>query len=91
MSGRLAGKVAFVTAAGPGIGRATAVAFSDAGARVCATDINDALLALLSQERPNIQTRPLDVREMQDIENCAAELGTPDVLFNGAGNVPHGT
>jgi 2-keto-3-deoxy-L-fuconate dehydrogenase len=91
MSGRLAGKVAFVTAAGQGIGRATAVAFSDAGARVCATDINDALLALLSQERPNIQTRRLDVREMQDIENCAAELGTLDVLFNCAGTVHHGT
>jgi 2-keto-3-deoxy-L-fuconate dehydrogenase len=91
MNGRLAGKVAFVTAAGQGIGRATAVASSDAGARVCATDINDALLALLSQKRPNIQTRPLDVREMQDIENCAVELGTPDALFNGAGYVPHGT
>src|SRR6202051_1604024 len=91
MSGRLAGKVAFVTAAGQGIGRAAAVAFSDAGARVCATDINDALLALLSQERPNIQTRRLDVREMHDIENCAAERVTLDVLFNCAGYVHHGT
>jgi 2-keto-3-deoxy-L-fuconate dehydrogenase len=91
MGGRPAGKVAFGTAAGQGIGRATAVAFSDAGARVCATDLNDALLARLSQERPNIQTRRLDVREMQDIKNCAAELDTLDVLFNCAGYVHHGT
>jgi 2-keto-3-deoxy-L-fuconate dehydrogenase len=91
MGGRPAGKVAFGTAAGQGIGRATAVAFSDAGARVCATDLNDALLARLSQERPNIQTRRLDVREMQDIKNCVAELDTLDVLFNCAGYVHHGT
>jgi 2-keto-3-deoxy-L-fuconate dehydrogenase len=91
MSGRLAGKVAFVTAAGQGIGRATAVAFADAGANVWATDINEPLLAALRQEQPKIQTRRLDVRETHDIENCAAEIGTLDVLFNCAGYVHHGT
>lgn len=91
MGGRLDGKVALVTAAGQGIGRATAVAFADAGANVWATDISEPLLAALSQERPKIQTRRLDVRETQDIEKCAAELGRLDVLFNCAGYVHHGT
>lgn len=91
MGGRLDGKVALVTAAGQGIGRATAVAFADAGANVWATDINEPLLAALSQERPKIQTRRLDVREARDIENYADELGTLDVLFNCAGYVHHGT
>jgi 2-keto-3-deoxy-L-fuconate dehydrogenase len=91
MGGRLEGKVALVTAAGQGIGRATAIAFADAGANVWATDINEPLLAALTQERHKIQTRRLDVREARDIENCAAELGTLDVLFNCAGYVHHGT
>jgi 2-dehydro-3-deoxy-L-fuconate 4-dehydrogenase len=91
MGGKLDGKVALVTAAGQGIGRATAVAFADAGANVWATDINEPLLAALSQERPKIQTRRLDVREARDIENYADELGTLDVLFNCAGYVHHGT
>jgi 2-dehydro-3-deoxy-L-fuconate 4-dehydrogenase len=91
MAGRLDGKVALVTAAGQGIGRATAIAFADAGASVWATDINESLLAALRQEHPKIQTRRLDVREARDIENCAAELGTLDVLFNCAGYVHHGS
>ena len=48
MTDRLQGKTAFVTAAGQGIGRATAEAFAREGARVIATDINEALLADLS-------------------------------------------
>jgi 2-keto-3-deoxy-L-fuconate dehydrogenase len=91
MSGRLAGKIALVTAAGQGIGRATAVAFADAGAKVCATDINEALLASLSQDRPEIQTRRLDVGQADEIQSCAAALGAVDVLFNCAGYVHHGT
>jgi 2-keto-3-deoxy-L-fuconate dehydrogenase len=90
MSGRLAGKIALATAAGQGIGRATAVAFADEGATVWATDINDQLLSTLSKERPDIRTRRLDVRDAQDIANCAAEIGTLDVLFNCAGYVHHG-
>ena len=91
MSGRLAGKIAFLTAAGQGIGRATALAFADEGAVVWATDINDQLLAALSHERPNIRTRRLDVLKAQDIADCAAEVGAIDILFNCAGYVHHGT
>ena len=91
MSGRLAGKIAFLTAAGQGIGRATALAFADEGAVVWATDINDQLLAALSHERPSIRTRRLDVLKAQDIVDCAAEVGAIDILFNCAGYVHHGT
>lgn len=91
MSGRLAGKTALVSAAGQGIGRASAIAFADEGAVVWATDINEASLAALSHERPGIRTRRLDVREAQDIANCAVEVGTLDVLLNCAGYVHHGS
>ena len=91
MSGRLAGKIAFLTAAGQGIGRATAIAFADEGAVVWATDINEQLLAALSHERPSIRTRRLDVLKSQDIADSAAEVGTVDILFNCAGYVHHGT
>ncbi len=91
MSGRLAGKIALLTAAGQGIGRATALAFADEGALVWATDINESLLAALSHDRPGIRTRRLDVLDAQDIANCAGEVGKLDVLFNCAGYVHHGT
>lgn len=91
MSGRLAGKIALLTAAGQGIGRATAIAFADEGAVVWATDINESLLGSLSQDRPSIRTRRLDVREAQDIANCAGEVGRLDILFNCAGYVHHGS
>jgi 2-keto-3-deoxy-L-fuconate dehydrogenase len=91
MSGRLARKVALVTAAGQGIGRATALAFADEGATVWATDINEQSLAALRTDRPDIRTRRLDVRDAQDVSNCAAEIGTLDVLFNCAGYVHHGS
>src|SRR5215468_450371 len=91
MSGRLAGKVALVTAAAQGIGRATAIAFADEGASVWATDINEAALEALSSERPNIRTRRLDVRESQEVDGIAAAIGTLDVLFNCAGFVHHGS
>jgi 2-keto-3-deoxy-L-fuconate dehydrogenase len=91
MSERLAGKIALVTAAGQGIGRATALAFADEGATVWATDINDSSLAALSREQPKVRTRRLDVRDAQDVTNCAAEVGTLDILFNCAGYVHHGS
>jgi len=56
MSGRLAGKHALVTAAGAGIGRATALAFAREGARVLATDIDEQALAALSAEAPELRT-----------------------------------
>jgi 2-keto-3-deoxy-L-fuconate dehydrogenase len=91
MNGRLAGKIAVVTAAGQGIGRATALAFADEGAEVWATDINEASLSGLSRQRPNLRTRRLDVLAAQDVIDFAAEVGALDVLFNCAGFVHHGT
>src|SRR5258708_19478181 len=87
MSGRLAGKIALVTAAGQGIGRATAIAFADEGAVVWATDINEPLLTTLSHDRAGIRTHRLDVRESHAVATFAAEVGTIDVLFNCAGYV----
>jgi len=91
MSGRLAGKIAFLTAAGQGIGRATALAFADEGAVVWATDINEQLLTALSHDRTGIRTRRLDVLKAQEVADCAAEVGAIDILFNCAGYVHHGT
>ena len=91
MSGRLTGKTAVVTAAGQGIGRATAIAFADEGALVWATDINEELLKDISQDRPDIRTRRLDVLQSQRVDDFAAQLGAVDVLFNCAGYVHHGT
>ena len=83
---RLSGKTALLTAAGAGIGRATAEAFAAEGARVIATDINEAALAGLKAE-----TRKLDVRSTEAVEALAREIGGIDVLFNCAGFVHHGT
>jgi 2-dehydro-3-deoxy-L-fuconate 4-dehydrogenase len=91
MSPRLAGKVALLTAAGQGIGRATALAFADEGASVWATDINQAALEELAIERPRIHTRRLDVRDDSGIQAIIAEAGAVDILFNCAGWVHHGT
>jgi 2-keto-3-deoxy-L-fuconate dehydrogenase len=90
MTQRLAGKAALVTAAGQGIGRATAEAFAREGARVIATDINDAALAELSRI-PGITARHLDVRDGAAVQSLVAGLGPLQVLFNGAGFVHAGT
>ncbi|WP_457330980.1 SDR family oxidoreductase [Rhizobacter sp. P5_C2] len=87
---RLAGKAALVTAAGQGIGRATAEAFAREGARVIATDINDAALAELSRI-PGITVHHLDVRDGAAVQSLVAGLGSLQVLFNGAGFVHAGT
>lgn len=91
MSGRLAEKIAVITAAGQGIGRATAIACADEGAVVWATDIDEASLAALGNGRPGIRTRRLDVRETEQIASFAAEVGAIDVLINCAGYVHHGS
>lgn len=90
MTARLAGKTAFVTAAGQGIGRATAEAFAREGARVIATDLNEQLLAALGGV-PGITTRRLDVLDAAAIQAAAADAGPVDVLFNGAGFVHAGS
>ena len=91
MSNRLSGKKAVITAAAQGIGRAAAIAFADEGATVWATDINEAALEALSQERPEIKTRRLDVRDSRAVVAFAEETGAVDVLFNCAGFVHDGT
>ena len=90
MTQRLAGKTAFITAAGQGIGRATAIAFAAEGARVIATDINAAALASLSQEIA-CSTYVLDVTNAQSVRDVADAAGPVDVLFNAAGFVHAGS
>jgi 2-keto-3-deoxy-L-fuconate dehydrogenase len=90
MTQRLAGKTAFVTAAGQGIGRAVAEAFVREGAAVIATDLNEALLATL-QGTPGVTTRRLDVLDPAAITAAAKAAGAVDILFNGAGFVHAGT
>lgn len=89
MAGRLTGKVALVTAAAQGIGRATAEAYAAEGARVMATDVNEAGLAGLAG--PGITTQRLDVTSAEDVVRVAALAGPVDVLFNCAGFVHQGT
>ena len=86
----LKGKIVLVTAAGQGIGRASALAFAEAGAAVHATDINEAALATLSSEA-GIATRKLDVLSDAAVEAAMKEIGAVDVLFNCAGFVHSGS
>ena len=87
MSGRLAGKTALITAAGQGIGRATAVSFAAQGARVIATDLNEGLLDGLD----GCERRRLDVTDGDAIAALAGEIGAVDILCNVAGFVHAGT
>ena len=89
MAGRLAGKTAFITAAAQGIGRATALAYAAEGARVIATDVNEAGLAGLAG--PRVTVHRLDATDAVDIARVAGAAGPVDVLFNCAGFVHQGT
>lgn len=86
--GRLQGKRALITAAGQGIGRASALMMAREGAQVLATDVNEKALAELAAE--GIETRVLNVRDPAAI-TAAATLGPFDVLFNCAGFVAAGS
>lgn len=88
--GRLVGKTALITAAGQGIGRASALAFAAEGARVIATDLDTGKLAGL-ESTAGIETAAMDVRDSAAVEALAARIGAVDVLFNVAGFVHHGT
>jgi 2-keto-3-deoxy-L-fuconate dehydrogenase len=90
VTGRLTGKRALVTAAGQGIGEATARAFAAEGATVIATDIDDGLLRALA-DAGGIATERLDVTDGEAIARVAAGAGGVDVLFNCAGHVAHGS
>ncbi len=92
MTERLKGKTAFVTAAGQGIGRATAEAFVREGARVIATDINEDLLADLAA-KTGCETRRLDVTDANAVLAACIEAqhkAPVNILFNGAGYVHAG-
>ena len=91
MSGRLEGKKILVTAAGQGIGKATAIAFQKEGARVTATDLNDKTLADLNKEYPEIKVQRLDSTDNNAILEFTKTLDRVDVLFNAVGFVHHGT
>ena len=91
MSGRLEGKKILVTAAGQGIGKATAIAFQKEGAHVTATDLNDKTLADLNKEYPEIEVQKLDSTDNNAILEFTKTLDKVDVLFNAVGFVHHGT
>ena len=91
MSKRLENKKILITAAGQGIGKATAIAFHNEGAKVFATDINEKTLKTLKQEYPNIDVYKLDSTNKSTVEEYCSQLTTIDVLFNAVGFVHHGT
>lgn len=87
---RLKGKTALVTAAGQGIGRASALRMAEEGAHVIATDINPDTLKEI-EGTPGIKTRVFDVLDKNAIDEIAGDLGAIDILFNCAGIVHAGT
>ena len=91
MSGRLEGKKILVTAAGQGIGKATAIAFYNEGAHVTATDLNEKTLADLNKEYPEIHVQKLDSTDNKAILEFTKSLNRVDVLLNAVGFVHHGT
>ncbi len=86
---------ALITAAGQGIGRASALAFARAGARVVATDINadalDSLIQEASAEGLEVEARVVNVLKDEEVGAVVAETGPFDILFNCAGVVHGGT
>ncbi|MFA1623850.1 SDR family oxidoreductase [Rhizobium mongolense] len=86
----LSGKTVLITAAAQGIGRASAIAFQQAGAKVHATDINANALATLAADT-GVSTHKLNVLDEGAVKALVAEIGAVDVLFNCAGFVHAGS
>ena len=91
MSGRLKNKNIIVTAAGQGIGKATAIAFHNEGANVTATDLNEKTLKDLNKEYPKIKVYTLDSTDNNAVKTFSKTMNKVDVLFNAVGFVHHGT
>ena len=87
--GRLDGKTCLVTAAGQGIGRASALSMLAEGANVYATDVNEASLEELAAE--GLDTFKLDVMDPASIAQAVTHTGAVNILFNCAGFVANGT
>ena len=87
---RLKNKKIIVTAAAQGIGRATAIAFANAGAIVFATDINKEKLIELKDFNPNIKTSKLDSTNESEVLTFCSSIKDIDVLFHAVGFVHHG-
>jgi 2-keto-3-deoxy-L-fuconate dehydrogenase len=88
---RLKGKTLLITAAGQGIGRASAIACAREGAQVIATDLQAGLLQALERDAPGLRTAVLDVRDTASVQALARELPPLDGLFNCAGFVHEGS
>ncbi|MEQ6250342.1 SDR family oxidoreductase [Sulfitobacter sp. HNIBRBA3233] len=91
MEQSLKGKTALITAAGAGIGRASAEALAARGAKVIATDLNGDLVAELADASPNITGHALDVLDAAAVEALVASVAPVDILLNCAGWVHDGT
>ncbi len=91
MTQRLSNKTIVITAAGAGIGRASAIQCLAEGASVWATDIDHAALSRLAEEYPGMHCHALDVTDARAISELGDTIGDIDALFNCAGFVHHGT
>ena len=91
MAGKLEGRVALVTSAGQGIGRASAIALAREGAKVFATDIREELFMNISKEHPGITGFKLNVLEQAEVDAALKRTGPIDILFNCSGFVHNGT
>ena len=91
MAGKLEGRVALVTSAGQGIGRASAIALAREGAKVFATDIREELFKDVSKEHPGITGFGLNVLEQTAVDAALKRTGPLDILFNCSGFVHNGT
>ena len=91
MGKRLEGKNAIVTAAGQGIGKATAITFHNEGANVFATDINEKTLKSLKEQFPKIDVFKLDSTNKEDVDSYCSHMNNIDILFNAVGFFHHVT